>query len=102
MQYLLEAGLDAGCIIPDTAIRAITIEQIEHIVKHMQRRLEKEEGQLAYTPNYAGAKERTITRMEDINLYDCNTLLLKPATKVLHHNIAPQPDATPKPSSIIT
>ena len=60
------------------------------VLVHLKVMLEKE-GQLSYTPNYAGAKERIITSIEEINLYDCNTLLITPATK------AP-PDAIPKPN----
>ena len=76
-------------MIPDTARRAITIPQLELILDHMRQRLaastrmENDSHAFAYTPRYEGATERIITRIEEMNLYDCNTLLITPATKAL-------------------
>ena len=71
-------------MIPDTALRAITIPQLELILDHMRQRLaastrmENESHALAYTRR---GREHIITSIEEMNLYDCNTLLITPATK---------------------
>ena len=44
----------------------------------MQQRLDKEGGLLSYTHR---GRERKLTSIEEMNLYDCNTLLITPATK---------------------
>ena len=76
-------------MISDTALRAITIPQLELILDHMRQRLAAstrlccQRPPLAYMPSYEGATERIITRIEEMNLYDCNALLITPATKAL-------------------
>ena len=64
-------------MIPDTALRAITIPQLELILDHMRQRLaastrmhvegiffqDEVPGALFYPPRYEGAKERIITPM---------------------------------------
>jgi hypothetical protein len=69
-----------GCIIPDTERRAISLDQLECIMKHMERRLGSGEV-LSYLPSYKGASERTIQSVQDANLYDANALVIMPATE---------------------
>ena len=85
-----------GCFIPDTTLRAISIEQLQCLVEHVDSRLDAGEV-LAYTPSYPGAPLRTITKCipmkrktedgyeeyttMDANLYDMDALIIRPATK---------------------
>jgi len=87
-----------GCLISDTTLRAISIEQLERLVEHVDSRLDAGE-ELAYTPSYPGAPLRSITKCipmkrktedgygheeyttMDANLYDMDALIIRPATK---------------------
>ena len=73
-------GPGGGCSIPDTALRGITPDQLERPIQHVKRRLDRGEV-LSYTPNYPGAPVRTIRHIEEVNLYDLDALVIRPATK---------------------
>ena len=73
-------GPGGGCSIPDTALRGITPDQLERPIQHVERRLDRGEV-LSYTPNYPGAPVRTIRHIEEVNLYDLDALVIRPATK---------------------
>ena len=68
-----------GCEIPDTTLRAITLNQIQSILRHIEQRLMSGEV-LSYVPENAGATLRTITDMKLIHLYDTAALVIEPAT----------------------
>ena len=73
-------GPGGGCSIPDTALRGITPDQLERPIQHVKQRLDRGEV-LSYTPNYPGAPVRTIRHIEEVNLYDLDALVIRPATK---------------------
>ena len=75
-----------GCSIPDTAWRGITVGQLERIVEHVTRRFESGEVWTVKRPNYPGAvwpdfHDEDITSVEDVNLYDLDLKVIRPATE---------------------
>ena len=71
-----------GCRIPKTELRAISLDQLGRIVEHITRRLtaDGEEWQLDQCDANGVWSQVVKTDPKDINLYDTNAKIIKPAT----------------------
>ena len=73
--------------IAPTEKRAFSLHHLGLIIAHIRKRLQPSNGEpgekWTYTPNYSGAKEHTVTRAEDVTLYDfCECVIKLVTTKV--------------------
>jgi hypothetical protein len=71
-----------GCRIPKTELRAISLDQLGRIVEHITRRLtaDGEVWQLDQCDENGVWSQVVKTDPKDINLYDANAKIIKPAT----------------------
>ena len=65
----------AGCSIPDAEDRAITVQQLQELVKHIEAQIKKE---VWVAP---GAVKPVKLKAKSVNLYDVVARLVKPATE---------------------
>jgi len=72
--------MKAGCEIPQVHERGITIQELRLVREHVQARCETD-GWQGLRPDGSGKMVPTAVKPEDVNLYDVNEYLLKPATK---------------------
>lgn len=77
---LAESG--SGCVIADTAVRAITVPQIEAAVCNARRRFALGEAWSVSRPGpNCTMVDTVLTSVEGMNLYDVNTHIILPATQ---------------------
>ena len=70
----------AGCAIPDTARRGISLDQLERIMVHVRRRLvDEREVWMVWNPQEQ-KKSRQLTSPDDVTLYDLNDYCIRAAT----------------------
>ena len=73
-----------GCRIPKTELRAISLDQLGRIMEHATRRL-TDDGEVWQLDQYDanGVWSQVVkTDPQDINLYDANAMIIKPATQL--------------------
>lgn len=70
----------AGCAIPDTARRGISLDQLERIMVHVRRRLvDEREVWMVWNPQEQ-KKTRQLTSPDDVTLHDLNDYCIRAAT----------------------
>ena len=72
-----------GCRIPETAMRAISLEQLGYIKDHISRRI-THEGERWKVNRFPDGQRKAIelSTPQQANLYDCNEFVITPATHV--------------------
>ena len=72
--------VSAGCAIPDTAERSISLVQFERVMAHVRRRLvEDQEVWMVWNPDEQ-KKTRELTSPDAVTLYDLNDYCIKAAS----------------------
>ena len=92
-----------GCSIPATERRAISLDQLRLIGKHIIRRL-TQDGEVWQVTRYPNGQKTQIDLTDplQVNLYDARAEIIEPATKIREISLVEAMSREPQPPDFFT